>query len=129
MGYEFGNEYQIIDENGIPNHRTNQQSLREDHEGDVGIFEIYKSRIDAYAGQYPFYEAEVQIAVVTKNGDIKEASDYLLDTFKNIKKNKESEHYRMELVKFINLKPLGKNSAGLQTVVLNIYLNYITDIE
>ena len=125
-GFGFGDDGAVKDNKGIYNHKTFQQSLREDHEGDVGIFEIYSTEQPKYSG-YSCYVAEIQIAVVCKQGDIDEAKDYLKQTLHNLRTNEMSEHVWIKTCKLINLRPLGKNGANKQMVVLNIKIKYLQD--
>lgn len=123
-GYEFGDDGTIIDDNLVPNHKTFQNSLRQDHEGDVGIFETYMTEQPKYNG-YSCYIGEVQIAVVTKNGDIDSAKEYLIGALNNIRTNTMSSSVYVKSCKLTNIKPVGKNDSNFQMVVLNIYLKYL----
>lgn len=127
-GYEFGDDGQKLDDSLVPNHKTSQQSIREDFEGDVGIFENIISTENTYQG-YNREVAEVQIAVVTKNGDIEEAKKYLFEAFNNIKNNPQSSHIWVRLARLVNVIPLGKNSKGLQMVSMTVYLKYLVNNE
>lgn len=108
---------------GVPDHKTFQQSLREDHEGDVGIFELQCAEIKLLAGACG-YKSQVQIAVVTKNGDIDSALKYLRGAFNNIKTNRQSSGVYVKDVDIVNLMPIGKNGSGLQMATLYIALSY-----
>lgn len=123
-GYGFGDDGTKLDDSLVPDHKTFQQSIREDREGDVGIFEIYQSEQPNYRG-YTCYIGEVQIAVVTRNGNIGEAQEYLRELYDNLNSNTQSEHVWIKNCKMINLKPLGKNSNGLHMVVLNLKIKYL----
>ena len=126
VGYGLGDdgtEYEGTE----PNHKTWKQTLREDHEGDVGIFEVYRSEETKYHGHS--YITEMQIAVVTKNGDIDSATDYLYKLYRNIQKNDVSENIWVKSCKLINSKPLGKNSNGYQMVVMNLRLKFEVNKE
>lgn len=123
-GYGLGDDESIEDENGVYNHKTFQQSLREDHEGDVGIFENNISEINILSG-FLGYQGNIQVAVVTKNGDIDGAMKYLKEALENIKNNCKSTGIYVKSCKLINLLPLGKNSAGLHMCSMNILIKYV----
>ena len=124
-GFGFGDDgAELV--NGVYNHKTFQQTLREDHEGDVGIFEIYSTELPKYTG-YTCLVAEVQIAVVCKQGDIEGARKYLQKALENIRDNEMSEYIWIKSCKLVNLKPLGKNSNGLNMMVLNINIKYLVN--
>jgi hypothetical protein len=114
-----GTEYK----DNIPNHKTWQQTLRENYEGDVGIFENSIGSYSIFGGQLG-YKSEVQIAVVTKNGDIDSAINYLKIALENIKKDVKSTGIYVSDCKLVNLLPLGKNSVGLHLVSMNIAIKY-----
>lgn len=121
--YNLGDNNSIIVE-GTPNHSVFQQSLREDHEGDVGIFETQTSDISMFAGVVG-YETRLQFGVVTKDGDIDSAKAYLREALNNIKQNKKSDSCSVANCKLISIMPVGKNSVGLQMVTMNIIVKYI----
>lgn len=123
-GYGLGDDESVLDESNNYNHSVWEQTIREDHEGDVGIFEIYTAEQPKFSG-YTCYVSEIQIAVVTKQGDIDSAKKYLKEALENIKRDDMSEHFYIKLCKLINIKPIGKNSNGLQMVVLNIKISYL----
>jgi hypothetical protein len=123
IGYNFGDDGQIIS-NNIPDHMCAQQAIREDHEGDVGIFEL-GTRKESLFHAYTCDVTSIQIPVVTINGDIDIAKKYLNELFKNIKGIKNEDNISILECNFINLLPLGKNSKGLQMVELTIQLKYI----
>lgn len=106
-----------------PNHRVWDQTLREDHEGDVGIFEIYRSPTSLY-GRSKSYKSEVQIVVVTKQGDIDAAIEYLEETTTNIVRNRESNNIHVNDCRLINLRKFGKNSVGYQMVIMNLEIKF-----
>ena len=121
-GYGLGNDGKEII-NGNSNHAVFQQSIREDHEGDVGIFETYTSEEKIAMGCIA-WNSKVQIAVVTKNGDIDSAIKYFIMALDNIKKNKKSTSISVYDVELINIMPVGKNSKGNQMVTMNITIRY-----
>lgn len=122
-GYELGDDNTIYKDN-VPNHSVFQQSLREDYEGDVGIFETFTSQFSIMGGAIG-YESKIQFGVVTKNGDIDSAIKYLKDAFNNIKNNCKSTGCYVKSCKLINIMPVGKNSVGLQMVTMNISIKYV----
>lgn len=124
MGYGYGNDEKEFNKKGIPNHQTSFQSLREDCEGDVGIFELLIEEQKKYSG-YTCFKSQVQIAVVTKNGDITGAEDYLLEALGNIKSNEMSTQVWVKQCSMVNLRPLGKNDQGLHMVAMTIALKYL----
>jgi len=122
--FEYGDVDQVITDN-VPNHKTWEQSLREDKPGDVGIFETYTTEtLLGVRGCY-MYQAEIQIAVVSKPNDIDNCKVYLKNTLNNLRKNTRSSMYWFKDVRLVNLKPIGKNKDGNQMVVLNISVKYI----
>ena len=123
MGYGLGDDGTEYKDN-VPNHKTFQQTLREDHEGDVGIFTTFIGNYSILGGQLG-YKSEVQIAVVTKNGDIDSAINYLLNALDNIKKDVKSTGIYVSDCKLVNLLPIGKNSVGLHMVSMNIAIKYV----
>lgn len=122
-GYGLGDDGTEYKDN-VPNHKTFQQTLREGHEGDVGIFVNNIGSYNILGGQLG-YKSEVQIAVVTKNGDIDSAINYLLNALDNIKKDVKSTGIYVSDCKLVNLLPLGKNSVGLHMVSMNIAIKYV----
>lgn len=122
--YNYGDDGTVIN-NNIPNHKTFQQSIREDHEGDVGIFELNNTLQSKYSG-YSFLISEIQIVVVTIDGDIEKAKQYLADAFKNINDitNRESSKIKIIHSNLVSIVPLGKNSKGLQMVSLTSNIKY-----
>ena len=123
-GYgECGREY---DDNGISNHSAFKQSIRENVQGDVGVFIIQTNETTKMSG-HSEYKSEVQIVVNCINGDIDSAIDYLSKALENIKKNNKNEFIWVKNCKFVNMSPVGKNSSGIHWCVLNILLTYITN--
>ena len=123
-GYGLGDDGIVIDSDNVPNHMTFQQSLREDHEGDVGIFETLTSEFSIMGGSLG-YESKLQFGVVTINGDIDSAVNYLKKALENIKKDKKSTGCYIKDCKLVNIMPVGKNSFGLQMVTMNISVRYV----
>lgn len=121
-GYGLGDDgKETVD--GISNHSTFQQSLREDHEGDVGVFETLTSQVKIVAGTVG-WNTKVQIAVVTKQGDIDNAYKYLIEAFENIKKDKKSTCISVYEIELVSIMPIGKNSNGYQMVSMNLSITY-----
>ena len=119
----YGNTGKEFNEDNIPNHSVYQQSLRENYEGDVGIFETNISDYSIMGGQVG-YISEVQIALVCVKGDIDGGVSYLKATLENIKKNSKSIGVYVKDSKLINLLPLGKNSSGLHMISMNMLIKY-----
>ena len=125
-GYGYGDDSQVIVD-GVPNHRTSHESIREDHEGDVGIFEYIIDAQNKYGKTNSvdtLWRTSVLISVVCLNGDIETCKDYLLDSFSNLIDDKASSNIFMQNAKLINMRPSGKNSKGLQMVIMNIQCSY-----
>lgn len=122
-GYGLGNDGTVYKDN-IPDHAVFQQSLREDHEGDVGIFETLTGELNILGGTLG-YESKMQFAVVTKNGDIDSAVKYLKEALNNIKTNCKSTGCYIKECNLVNIVPVGKNSVGLQMVTMNISIKYV----
>lgn len=121
-GYGLGNDGKEII-NGNSNHAVFQQSIREDHDGDVGIFDTSMKDIPMMMGNAG-YTSNIQIAVVTKNGDIDNAVKYLLKAFENINNDVSSSSIRVKSANMTHLCALGKNSAGKQMVELAFNVKY-----
>lgn len=122
-GYGLGDDETVYKDN-VPDHAVFQQSLREDHEGDVGIFETLTSDFSIMGGAIG-YESKIQFAVVTKNGDIDSAVKYFKEALNNIKTNCKSTGCYIKNCKLVNIMPVGKNSVGLQMVTMNISIKYV----
>lgn len=122
-GYGLGDDGTVYKDN-VPDHAVFQQSLREDCEGDVGIFENITSDFSIMGGALG-YISKMQFAVVTKNGDIDSAVKYLKDALYNIKTNCKSTGCYIKECKLVNIVPVGKNSVGLQMVTMNISIKYV----
>ena len=108
---------------GVKDHDVFYQSIREDHEGDIGIFMITgQENTQLQYGE--IYVSEIQIVVNSVNGDIAGVLDMLMNTLKNIRKNKKNDYIYVMNCGLINLRPVGKNSNGLQWSVMNILCKY-----
>lgn len=108
---------------GVTDHDIFYQSIREDHEGDIGIFMITgQENTQLQYGE--IYNSEVQIVVNSVNGDIAGVLNMLKNTLKNIRQNKRNNYIYMMDCGLINLAPVGKNSNGLQWSVMNILCKY-----
>lgn len=122
-GFGLGDDgTEIID--NVPDHKTFQQSVREDHEGDVGIFVIENTPYSVMAGQLG-YEAQIQFGVVTRDSDIDSAVKYLEAAYNNIKSNRKSSGVYVADSKLVSIYPVGKNSVGFQMVSMYIKLKYV----
>lgn len=122
-GYGLGDDGTEYKDN-VPNHKTFQQTLREEHEGDVGIFEYVTSEpLSSKKGTYA-ERCGIQIAVITKNGDIEQAKKYLEEAYNNINNNRKSSKYLVMVCNKSYLTPMGKTSNGLQWVQLAIAITY-----
>lgn len=124
-GYEYGDDGQVIEDN-IPDHRVSYMSIREDHQGDVGVFEYLIEKRDNYSkiSYQTLWISNVQISVVCKNGDIEGAKKYLLGSYNNILNDPESSNVYVINNILLNIRPTGKNKDGLQMVIMNIRLFY-----
>ena len=112
-----------IDENMISNHDVFFQSLREDHEGDIGIFLITGGEnTELMFGKV--YESEIQIVVNSVDGDIACVLNMLEKTLDNIRNNKKGNSIYVSKAGLINLRPVGKNNNGIQWSVMNILCKY-----
>lgn len=108
---------------GVTDHDIFYQSIREDHEGDIGIFMITgQENTQLQYGE--IYNSEVQIVVNSVNGDIAGVIEMLKNTLKNIRQNKRNNYIYVMNCGLINLAPVGKNSNGLQWSVMNILCKY-----
>lgn len=120
----YGNYNKSIDDNGVSDHSAFKQYIREDHQGDVGIFVINNNRQRKYHG-YADHETEVQIVVNCINGDIEGGLDYLSKLLLNIQNNNKSDTVWIKSTRILNKAPVGMNSEGIHWCVLNINLRYI----
>lgn len=119
----YGDCGKVISEDGQINHSVWYQNIREDKEGDIGIF-IITTQENTELMYGKVYNSEVQIVVNSVNGDLAGVLDMLLQTFENIKTNKKNDYISVSKCGLINLRPVGKNSNGLQWSVLNILCKY-----
>lgn len=108
---------------GVTDHDIFYQSIREDHEGDIGIF-LITGQENTQLQYGEIYNSEVQIVVNSVNGDIAGVLDMLKNTLKSIRQNKRNNYIYMMDCGLINLAPVGKNSNGLQWSVMNILCKY-----
>ena len=118
----------VYDEDGVSNHSVFKESIREDHEGDIGIFLTSNSDITNMHGRYCF-EAEAQIVVNTVGGDVDGALDYLFLTMENIKTKYRDDHIWIKNLRLVNCLPVGKNSSGIHWCTLNFYIKYLVNDE
>lgn len=115
-------------EDGVTNHDIFYQSIREDHEGDIGIFMITgQENTQLQYGE--IYNSEIQIVVNSVNGDIAGVLNMLKNTLKNIRQNMKNDYIYVMDCGLINLAPVGKNSNGLQWSVMNILCKYTSLIN
>lgn len=119
----FGNVGKTVDEAGIPNHSAFLQTIREEHEGDVGIF-IVDSKDYTEMKFIKLTESEIQVVVNCVQGDIEQTLDYLQSLFDNLSNTKGNRYIEIYNCKKINLRPVGKNSKGIHWCVLNMLLKY-----
>ena len=112
----------------VPNHDIFYQSIRDDHEGDIGIF-IITGGENTQLQYGEIYDSEVQIVVNSVDGDLAGVLDMLKQTLKNIRKNKKNDYIYVMDCRLINLAPVGKNSNGLQWSVMNILCKYTSLIK
>lgn len=120
--YGYGNDGQVIVDK-VKSQAVWQQTLREDHPGDVGIFVIKNNDVEC---EYGFLnsEATVQVAVVCKAGELNKVTNYLKVLYNTLKTDTVSSGVKVYSVKNINLSPIGMNSEGNQMAELNIKLSY-----
>lgn len=119
----YGEAGKEIDENLVSNHDVFFQSIRDDHEGDIGIFIIDGSE-DTKLMFGEIYESEIQIVVNSVDGEIKPVLELLQQLLKNIRNNNRDENIYVMNCGLINLRPVGKNSNGIQWSVMNILCKY-----
>lgn len=118
----YGVTNQTIND-GVIDHDIFYQSIREDHEGDIGIF-IITGQENTQIQYGEIYISEVQIVVNSVNGDIAGVLDMMKNTLNNIRRNKRNDYIYMMDCGLINMRPVGKNSNGLQWSVMNILCKY-----
>lgn len=121
-GFGYGNDGQVIVDK-VKSQAVWQQTLREDHPGDVGIFEI-KTVEQKIAYGAIAYVSNIQFGVVCKSNDINNAINYLLKAYDNIKKDRKSSSITVDVAELINCMPIGKNSEGNQMVAMNLKVTY-----
>ena len=122
--YNLGDNNVTYKDN-VPNHCVWNQSLREDHQGDVGVFMTRMAQAEIFHG-VASQLANVQIAVVCVNGDINTAEKYLREAYNNLKVNDRSTSIYVKRCDLIDIVPLGKNSIGNQMIEMDISLKYVT---
>lgn len=122
--YNIGDNNVVYDEDNTPNHKVWEQSLREDHEGDVGVFQTRLSQAEIFHGVACLL-AHVQIAIVCVNGDISTAEKYLREALDNLKQDDRSTSIYVKRCDLINIVPLGKNSIGNQMIEMDVSLKYV----
>lgn len=131
IGYGYGDDGQVIVDK-VPDHAVFNQSLREDHQGDVGVFEYLIDKQPSYdkIASHTLWKSNVQISVVCKDGDIDTAKMFLIKSFKNFVEDDLSSDIYIDGIRLINILPSGKNKDGNQMIIMNIQvLYYIRDPE
>lgn len=121
--YNLGDNNVTYKDN-VPNHCVWNQSLREDHEGDVGVFQTRLAQAEIFHGVACLL-ANIQIAVVCLNGDIDSAEKYLREALENIKQDDTSTSIYVKKCELIDIVPLGKNSIGNQMIEMDISIKYV----
>lgn len=107
------------------------QTVRDDVEGDVGIF-LYESSNDKedMTGEDVYRAVKVQVQVNAEKSveGLGKALDYLTKFVDRM----ESEQSNIEVINFIDVKhigpkavPIGKNKYGIQVVKCTIDLRYV----
>lgn len=122
--YNLGDNSTEYDDEHVPNHCVWNQSLREDHEGDVGVFQTRLAQAEMFHGVACLL-ANIQIAVVCLNGDIDSAEKYLREALENIKQDDTSTSIYVKKCELIDIVPLGKNSVGNQMIEMDISIKYV----
>ena len=122
----YGETGKTYNDDGRSNHSVFKQSIRENAEGDVGVFVTTSSEITKMSG-HSMYRSEVQIVVNCVNGDIDGALSFLNQTLENIRKNPKGDKVWIKSTKLVNMSPVGKNSSGIHWCVLNLLLTYIVN--
>lgn len=120
----YGNVGRVYDEDGVSNHSVFKQSIREDKQGDIGVFITNTHEATKLSG-HSFWVSEVQIVVNTVNGDVECALRYLRSLYNNIQNNSHNDYIWIKNSRLINICPVGKNSSGIHWCVLNVQLKYI----
>ena len=121
--YDIGDN-NVVYEDNVPNHLVWQQSLREDHEGDVGVFQTRLAQAEIFHG-VACQLANIQIAVVCVNGDLSNAEKYLREALQNLKSDDTSSSIYVKRCELVNIVPLGKNSVGNQMMEMDVSLKYV----
>lgn len=124
-GYGVTNQETV---DNVLNHNIWYQSIREECEGDIGIFLITGAE-DTQLQYGEIYQGEVQIVVNSVNGDIAGVLNMLKNTLKNIRDIRKNQYVYVMDAKLINLAPVGKNSNGLQWSVMNILCKYTSLVK
>ena len=119
----YGNIEKELDDNHNYNHSVFHQSIREDNEGDVGIF-IVDSKDNYEMKMIPMIESEIQVVVNAVSGDIEGTLEYLDSLFITLKNSKGNDKIEIFRCNKINLRPVGKNSADIHWCVLNMLVKY-----
>ena len=122
--YNLGDNNTVYDDEHVLNHCVWNQSLREDHEGDVGVFQTRLAQAEMFHGVACLL-ANIQIAVVCLNGDIDSAEKYLREALENIKQDDTSTSIYVKKCELIDIVPLGKNSVGNQMIEMDISIKYV----
>ena len=118
----YGNCGQVFKDK-IPNHATFKDSIRTDHEGDIGIWKI--SEKDNKELKFcTLTESEIQIVVNAIRGDVDGCEEYLRSLFNNLYNSKGNDKIKISSCNKINLRTVGKNSSGIHWGVLNILIKY-----
>lgn len=118
----YGNCGQVFKDK-IPNHAVFKQSLRNDHEGDVGIF-IMRNEPDNTIAHSPFRKAVIHIYVNAVAGDVEGSEQYLSCLSNNLRKSKGNGKIKIIDCIETNLSAGGKNTNGIHWSVLNILIKY-----
>ena len=119
----YGNYKQTF-KNKIPDHAVFKESLRNEHEGDIGVFVINSG--DDWTMKYcKVSQAEIQIVVNAVHGDVEGAERLLQNLFDNLHNNKGNDKIKITSCHKINLRAGGKNTNGIHWSVLNILIKYI----
>lgn len=119
----YGNFKKKLDEDGISDHSVFYQTIRNDHEGDVGIF-VLNTKDNTDMKFAPLTESEIQIVVNCVGGDILQGLDYLQSLYDVLHKTKGNSKIKVFNCKKINLRPVGKNTNDICWCVLNILIKY-----
>ena len=121
-GFDFGDENQTLVD-GVPDHKVFDQFIRNDHMGDVGIFEVYTTPQGKY-NNLNSYISEVHIEVIARDGDVGAVKKYLKQLYLNIRFNRFNDNIYIDSMHLINMRPMGINESGNHWVVMNLLLKY-----